>query len=147
MVNNTEVHRLVGGAPGETRDGGLIDARVQEDTVLDLTPLGIDGDAAVGHRGEVVGLLTQFIDIPTIEDKAGMSVSSVRTVGSIGRDVSAIDDIRNGSYLSLDKIIIVKTFSVAVIIGTIHKVDSEQLTGVVEFDCVVVGVVQFDASI
>ena len=63
-MRNTEVHFLVVGAPiqGGIRPG----IGMEEDAVLDLTPLCVDRET-FGHGGESKGLAALVIDIPSLK--------------------------------------------------------------------------------
>ena len=73
-VANTESHGLVFSTPIQRRiilPGLRINSiRMQENTVLDLTPLGIDSDT-FRHISESIGLGTSIIHIPALKNEAG----------------------------------------------------------------------------
>ena len=65
VVGNTEVHLLVFRAPVQ---GGICSGvRMQEDTVLDLPPLGVNRNTADHHLVECIRRCTAFIGIPAFE--------------------------------------------------------------------------------
>ena len=69
-VGDTEVHLLTGGAPEEVILSVGLDLGMQEHTVLDLDPLGIDREAALRHSGKGRFHFAGTVSIPAVEDKA-----------------------------------------------------------------------------
>ena len=97
---DAEVHFLVIGAPVKRGVGTRIG--MQEHTVLDLYPLGINGNAAIWHGLKFVRMSTVGIDVPAREDESG------------GVERRIINVIRCGNE------VVVPTFVVAAHIGTIR---------------------------
>ena len=68
IVGNTEVHLLVFRTPVQGRIGSGI--RMQEDTVLDLPPLGISRNTTHRHSiWEDIRFSTPFINVPPFKNK------------------------------------------------------------------------------
>ena len=72
-ITDTEAHGLILGTPIQGGVNcvrlGIHGIRMQEDTVLHLTPLGIYGET-FRHIGKGIGLRTLVINIPSLEDIA-----------------------------------------------------------------------------
>ena len=95
---------------------------MQEHAVLDLAPLGIDGDAALGHGSEVIWVRAGTVDVPTLEDVARRSggLVVVCTLCVVGRQVRAINnaaDLAQLAAASIDGIV------VAIDVDAIHEID------------------------
>ena len=129
----TEVHLLVFGAP--IQRGIRVGIGMEEDTVLDLTPPGIDGDTALGHGGEGIGLCAGVVNIPALEDIAFRSggriiagailvvCSQIRAIG----DAVDLVQLAHAGFAG-------DPVAVAVIVGTVHEVDGIEVAGVIQAD-------------
>ena len=80
-ISGTEIHLLASRAPLQLGIIGGI--RMEENTVLDLTPLGIHLDTANRHCSPYVGCCTAFIQVPSFEN---ISLLVIRK----GRDIACI---------------------------------------------------------
>ena len=136
-VIDAEVHVLGRGAPPEAWVGSRV--RVQEHAELNLAPLGVDGQAALGHGGEVIGMRAGIIDVPALKHIARRS-SRFEVVSAalvVRRQVCTVGNTADNVKLALtglgcDAII------VTVVVCAVHVVDGVGITGVVEADSPVV---------
>ena len=117
-VADTEVHCLFRVTPVDIARGGIRIVRMQEYTVLDLTPLGVDGQSALRHIIESKWLITGCVHIPALEDEAFRNVS--RFVAVVIRNISTVNDAGNELDLALAG---PDLATVTVYIDTIHEVD------------------------
>ena len=99
-ITDAEVHGLGFTAPIETLVvAGL---RMQEHTVLNLTPFGIDTQATERQRGERVGLGTSLVRIPSFEYISIFSYREIRnTIVKSGNIVSIRDVLLRMQYVTL----------------------------------------------
>ena len=113
---------------------------MQEHTVLDLAPLGIDRHTAFGHRREGIGMRACVVDIPALEDiplgsgrliVIGAGRAAVRLV--VGRQIRAVGDILHYFQLALG-VLARDPVPVAVIIRAVHEVQRVDITGIVTID-------------
>ena len=80
-VRNAEAHLLVVTAPGKGHV--FVCFRMQEYAILDLTPLGIDSDAADRHLVPGIRYCAAFVDIPAFEDKSGFTGRELRRIAAV----------------------------------------------------------------
>ena len=115
---------------------------MQEDTVLDLAPLGVDGQTAFRHLIEFSRMCAVVVNVPAFEDITGglrdIIVSPVFIVaGNIRRKSDVIDRVQcTLACLTADRI------AVAVHIYTIQEVDRIVVACIVEVDRIVIGRIQ-----
>ena len=91
---------------------------MQEDAVLDLPPLGVDGYTALRHRIKSIGLVAGFIHKPAFEDEALRNVG--RSIILVFGDIRTVSDTVDRLDLALagpDQI------AVAVYVSAVHEVD------------------------
>ena len=137
-VGNAEVHRLIIGAP--IQRGIRARVRVQEYTVLDLTPLGIDREAAVRHRREGIGMRAELVDIPAFKNVSlGCGRLIVIRAGRVavhlvvGLQIRVVRDVVD--YMQLAAAGLARDpVPVAVIIRAVHEVQRIDITGIVTID-------------
>ena len=113
---------------------------MQEHTVLDLTPLGIDRQAAIRHRREGIGLRACVVDIPALKDiplgsgrliVIGAGRAAVRLV--VGRQIRVVGDIL--LYLQLALGVLARdSVIIAVIVRAVHVVQRIDVAGVITID-------------
>ena len=80
-ISGTEIHLLAGRTPLQI--GIITSIRMKENTVLNLTPLGIHPDTANRHCSPYVGCCAAFIQVPSFEN---ISLLVIRK----GRDIACI---------------------------------------------------------
>ena len=123
VISDTEGQRLAGRSPIQI---GIIDrgkSGVQEDTVLDLAPLGIDRDAVDRHRRERVLTGAGLVHVPAFEHIAGLGR---RLIIVVAADIRAVGDGFAGIQLLAAGSLI---RGVAVVgIHTVHEVDHVCIT-------------------
>ena len=105
--------------------------RMQEYTVLDHMPLGIDCDTAFRHCAERILRRTCIINIPTVKYIAGRCMCSIRLVVVIVSNTCTILDIPYSTDLPLVLVPFFNFISVTVYIDSIHEVDRIDITGIV----------------
>ena len=119
VISDTEGKRLAGRSPIQI---GIIDrgkSGVQEDTVLDLAPLGVDRDTVDRHRSKCVLAGAALVHVPTLELVTGRY--RVRFIAVIAAGACAISNGIAGAKLRATRCVI---RGVAVIcIHTVHEVD------------------------
>ena len=102
---------------------------MQEHTILFLSPFGIDCNTTFRHSGESIGLLTQFINIPTLKHKAGRNC--YRRIAVIGCDICFIGYVIYCSQQTSVSLTC-KTVAITIVIGTIHESDGVNFAKVKE---------------
>ena len=125
-IADAEVHGLASRAP--IQRGIRARVRVQEHTVLDLAPLGIDRQSALRHRGEGVLLSTLAIDVPSLENVTGRNCRGHVTI--VRCRVRTVSDILLRSDLA--KSILTQGVVVAINVFAVHEVDGIELTVIIE---------------
>ena len=120
-IRDSEVHILAFRAPVERCVAICI--RMQEHTVLDLAPLGVDGKAAVGHCGEIICLRASVVDIPALEHKACRRCRNVVVVPAlvVGRQIRSVRDVVN--CMKRTAVGFVEDVVVTVDVHAIHEVE------------------------
>ena len=113
---------------------------MQEHTVLDLTPLCIDRQAAIRHRREGIGLRACVVDIPALKDiplgsgrliVIGAGRAAVRLV--VGRQIRVVGDIL--LYLQLALGVLARdSVIIAVIVRAVHVVQRIDVARIVAVD-------------
>ena len=104
---------------------------MQEDTVLDLTPLGINGKSAIGHSGKRIWLRTCLIHIPALKHIACWN--SRRCVGVVTAHIRTVFNARFGSDLSCGSFACYSNI-ITIIISTIHEVDGVGRAGIIHIN-------------
>ena len=89
-LTDTEGHLLISRTPIDITRGAFRIIRMQEDTVLPLTPLGVNRYAAFRHGIKVVFIRAGIIQVPAFKDVPGGMVC--RHIVIEGRHVRAIGD-------------------------------------------------------
>ena len=131
-VGNTEVHVLRIRAPVKRRIRPSV--RVQEDTVLDLAPFGIDRQTAFRHRCKCILVRTGRIDVPAFKDipsgrRRRIEIGSVFVIGT---QICAVGDIAD--LMQLSAACFIQRVVVAVHISTVHEIQLKMLACVVQAD-------------
>ena len=105
------------------RAGGRIG--MQEHTVLDHMPLGIDRNTALRHRREIIRRLTTaaVVDIPPVKDISFGGMVRVRLVAVVSADISTKGEAFYNSDLPLFFVLSFDLVVVAINIYSIHEVD------------------------
>ena len=91
-IADAEAHGLVIATPVEARVAARL--RVQEYTVLHLSPFGIHAHTAERHRGERVRLGTGLVGIPPFKNKTVFSMGKVRGVCSTRGNIRTVRNIQ-----------------------------------------------------
>ena len=136
---DTEVHFLAARAPVKAFIIGIIlctgtGIGVEEHTVLDLAPPGVDRQTAVrhGHPVEVAGVCAVLIEIPAVKDKSEGDLVLGWHVAVVISKVSAVGDVVLHHKLALIRFS--QRIAVAVHIGAVQEVEGIELPGIVEVD-------------
>ena len=117
-VADTEAHCLIRITPVDIAGAAFRIIRMQEDTVLDLPPLGVDGYAALRHRVKIIELVAGFVHKPALEDEAFRNIARYKIV--VVGDVGTVSDAVNSLDLTLTGI---DNMAVAVYVSAVHEVD------------------------
>ena len=136
-VADTEVHFLILAPESVAVVRGRI-VRIQEDAVLDLPPLGVDGQAALRHLFECkrIGLSAGFVAIPSLENVTGRSASRnivVTFVFIVRLQVGSVGNVSNLMQRPLASLAH-DTLAVAVVIRAVHVGDTTQAASVEEIN-------------
>ena len=132
-VADTEVHILIT-APVDIAGGTVRIVRMQEDTILDLPPLGEDSYIALWHLFifKRIGLSAGAVDIPALENVAFRNVICYRFEAVVAGNISTVSDARSNLELALVNLI--DRVAVAVYISAVHEVDLVGHTLVIAID-------------
>ena len=103
---------------------------MQEYTILDHLPLGIDRYTAFRHRPKGILRRACVIDIPSIKYISGRSMRSIRFIVVIGTYIRTVCNIGCGPDLALVLIQLSNFISVTIYVDSIHEVDRVNITSI-----------------